>query len=50
MVSGFIELRAPKMSYRYFDQIEMHPNYPYSSSFHTKTGRAIYFTYDRTNW
>ncbi|MFM7903963.1 MAG: hypothetical protein ACKPA9_01955, partial [Microcystis sp.] len=31
-----------------FDQIEMHPNYPYSSSFHTKTGRAIYFTYDRT--
>jgi len=31
---------APKMSYRYFDKIEMHPNYPYSSSFHTKTRRA----------
>ncbi|TRT80884.1 MAG: hypothetical protein EWV64_02535 [Microcystis flos-aquae Ma_QC_C_20070823_S18] len=28
------------MSYRYFDKIEMHPNYPYSSSFHTKTRRA----------
>ncbi|ARI82853.1 hypothetical protein C789_1159 [Microcystis aeruginosa FACHB-905 = DIANCHI905] len=25
MVSEFIELRAPKMSYRYFDQIEMQP-------------------------
>ncbi|TRU71219.1 MAG: hypothetical protein EWV55_11115, partial [Microcystis viridis Mv_BB_P_19951000_S69] len=32
--------RAPKMSSRYFDKIEMHPNYPYSSSFHTKTRRA----------
>jgi hypothetical protein len=29
------------MSYRYFDKIEMHPNYPYSSSFHTKTRRAL---------
>jgi len=25
VVSEFIELRAPKMSYRYFDQIEMQP-------------------------
>ena len=33
--------RAPKMSSRYFDKIEMHPNYPYSSSFHTKTRRTI---------
>ena len=40
MVSEFNELRAPKMSYRYFNQIEMHPNYPYSSSLHTKSRRA----------
>jgi mRNA-degrading endonuclease RelE of RelBE toxin-antitoxin system len=40
VVSELIELRAPKMSSRYFDQIEMQPNYPYSSSFQTNTRRA----------